>query len=56
MLTEYKKAPIVTRRRIHIETLEEVLPRLEETYIMDEKTGGLLPLLPLRKGMEGVVK
>lgn len=56
LLTEYRKAPTVTRRRIHLETLEEVLPRLEETYIMDSQTGGLLPLLPLRKQMEGGVK
>ncbi len=56
LLTEYQKAPIVTRRRIHIETLEQVLPQLEEPYIMDEKNGGLLPLLPLRNGMEGGVK
>jgi membrane protease subunit HflK len=56
LLTEYKKAPLVTRRRIHIETMEEVLPKLEETYIMDEKTSGILPLLPLRKTMEGAVK
>ena len=56
LLSEYQKAPTVTRRRIHIETLEEVLPRLEETYIMDEQSGGLLPLLPLRKTMEGGVK
>ena len=56
LLTEYKKAPIVTRRRIHIETMEEVLPNLDETYIMDAKSGGLLPLLPLRKTMEGAVK
>jgi membrane protease subunit HflK len=56
LLSEYKKAPEVTRRRIHLETLEEVLPRLEETYIMDVQNGGLLPLLPLRKAMEGGVK
>ena len=56
LLTEYEKAPIVTRRRIHIETMEEVLPNLDETYIMDDKSGGLLPLLPLRKTMEGAVK
>ncbi len=53
LLAEYRKAPTVTRRRIHIETLEEVLPRLEETYIMDDKGQGLLPLLPLRKQMQG---
>ena len=53
LLTEYRKAPEVTRRRIHLETLEEVLPRLEETYIMDDKSVGALPLLPLRKALEG---
>jgi membrane protease subunit HflK len=56
LLVQYKKAPEVTRRRIHLETLEEVLPRLEEVYIMDAQSGGLLPLLPLRKAMEGGAK
>ncbi len=56
LLTEYRKAPSVTRSRIYLETLEEVLPRLEEVYVMDDKTGGLLPLLPLRKSMEGGAK
>ena len=56
LLTEYKKAPLVTRRRIHIETMEQVLPNLDEIYIMDEKASGILPLLPLRKAMEGAVK
>lgn len=56
LLTEYKKAPDVTRRRIHIETLEDVLPKLDETYIMDDNNGGLLPFLPLRKTMEGAAK
>jgi len=56
LLTEYRKAPSVTRSRIYLETLEEVLPRLEEIYVMDDKSGGLLPLLPLRKSMEGGAK
>jgi len=56
LLTEYRKAPSVTRSRIYLETLEEVLPRLEEIYVMDDQTGGLLPLLPLRKSMEGGAK
>ncbi len=56
LLTEYRKAPEVTRRRIYLETLEEVLPRLEETYIMDGESVGALPLLPLRKSLEGVAK
>ncbi|WP_303723089.1 FtsH protease activity modulator HflK [Malonomonas rubra] len=56
LLAEYKKAPEVTRRRIHLETMEVILPRLEETYIMDDNNGGLLPLLPLRKAVEGGAK
>lgn len=56
LLAEYKKAPEVTRRRIHLETMEEVLPRLEETYILDPDDNGLLPLLPLRKQPEGGAK
>lgn len=56
LLTEYRKAPAVTRSRIYLETLEEVLPRLDEIYVMDDKSGGLLPLLPLRKALEGGAK
>lgn len=51
--TEYRKAPQVTRERIYLETLEEILPRLEEIYIMDSKGAGALPLLPLRSPKEG---
>lgn len=56
LLAEYSKAPIVTRKRIYLETLEEVLPKLEETFIMDQKTGGALPLLPLRSLTDGGAK
>lgn len=50
---EYRKAPKVTRERLYLETLEEILPRLEEIYIMDSKGAGALPLLPLRSQKEG---
>ena len=53
LLSEYRKSPEVTRRRIYLETLEEILPRLEEVYIMDEQGGGLLPLLPMRRESAG---
>ena len=56
LLTEYRKAPSVTRSRIYLETLEEILPRLDEIYVMDDKSGGLLPLLPLRKSVQGGAK
>jgi len=48
ILAEYRKAPEVTRQRMYLETLEEVLPRLEEVYVMDQKGNGILPFLPLR--------
>ncbi len=47
VLTEYLKAPEVTRRRIYIETLQEVLPELDSKIIIDEKSQQVLPLLPL---------
>jgi len=56
LLTEYKKAPEVTKRRIYIETMEQVLPKLDETYIMDNTSSGVLPLLPLRNTLEGAAK
>ncbi len=55
LLTEYRKAPEVTRRRLHLETLEEVLPRLEEIYVMDQQGAGALPILPLRRDSKGGV-
>jgi membrane protease subunit HflK len=47
LLAEYSKAPEVTRRRIYIETLQEVLPHLRTKIIVDEQTSGILPLLNL---------
>jgi membrane protease subunit HflK len=49
-LTEYLKAPEVTRQRIYLETIGEVLPLLSRKIIIDEKAGQLLPLLPLDLG------
>ncbi len=47
LLTEYTKAPEVTRRRIYIETLQEVMPGIRSKIIVDEQTQGILPLLNL---------
>jgi membrane protease subunit HflK len=46
---EYKKAPDVTRTRLHLETLSEVLPAAGRKLILDERARGILPLLPLDK-------
>ncbi len=47
LLTEYSKAPEVTRRRIYIETLQDVMPSIRSKIIVDEQTRGILPLLNL---------
>lgn len=51
VLTEYQKAPEVTRKRLYIETMEEVMGRVDKV-IIDEAAGGgqgVLPFLPLNE-------
>ena len=43
----YRKAPEVTRRRIYIETLSEVLPKVDRKIVIDEGASDVVPLLPL---------
>ncbi|MEJ2604262.1 MAG: FtsH protease activity modulator HflK [Gammaproteobacteria bacterium] len=47
LLTEYTKAPEVTRRRIYVETLQAVLPDIRSKIIVDDQTRNILPLLNL---------
>ncbi|WP_193181665.1 FtsH protease activity modulator HflK [Nisaea sediminum] len=47
LLTEYEKAPEVTRRRIYVETLQDVMPGLRSKIIVDEQARSILPLLNL---------
>ena len=47
LLAEYSKAPEVTRRRIYIETLQDVMPTIRSKIIVDEQTRSILPLLNL---------
>ena len=47
LLTEYSKAPEVTRERIFLETMAEILPQFEHKVILDENATQLLPLLNL---------
>ena len=50
VLEEYSKAPEVTRKRLYLETMEEVLGGLEKV-IIDDQTGGqgVVPYLPLNQ-------
>lgn len=47
LLAEYNKAPEVTRRRIYIETLQEVMPGIRSKIVVDDQMRGILPLLNL---------
>lgn len=49
VLTEYLKAPEVTRQRLYLETMQEVLPQLQRKVILDDNATGILPLLNLDK-------
>ena len=44
----YKKAPKITRKRIYLETMEEILPQMTK-YVMGSDNKGVLPILPLGK-------
>jgi len=46
---EYRKAPDVTRQRIYLETMNEILPKLGKKFVIDESVSGILPLLNLDK-------
>jgi len=50
VLTEYLKAPEVTRKRLYLETMEEVLGGINK-IIMDQQSGtqGVVPYLPLNE-------
>ncbi|MBX3740018.1 MAG: FtsH protease activity modulator HflK [Akkermansiaceae bacterium] len=47
LLKQYSTAPDVTRRRIYLETMSEILPNIGRTVMLDEDAKGLLPLLNL---------
>ncbi len=44
---EYRKAPAVTRKRIYLEAMAQLLPKLGRKLVIDEKAKGILPLLQL---------
>ena len=45
---EYIKAPEVTKRRIYLETMSEVIPKLGKRIITDESGNNVLPLLQMQ--------
>jgi len=53
LLTEYTLAPDVTRQRIYLETLAEVLPAAKQKVILSGDLAGVLPLLDLQRLADG---
>jgi len=47
LLTEYRKAPEVTRRRVYLEQMQALLPSLQKKIIVDEGLKNILQTLPL---------
>jgi membrane protease subunit HflK len=47
---EYSLAKDVTRRRLYLETMIDVLPKVEKKIIVDEKQKGMIPLLQFGEG------
>ena len=52
LFEEYAKAKDVTRRRLYLESMSVVLPKLGNKYVIDPEQNGILPLLNLEKGGE----
>jgi membrane protease subunit HflK len=49
---EYRKAPAVTRKRIYLETMRELLPKMGRKLVLDDKAKGILPLFQLGETKE----
>jgi membrane protease subunit HflK len=47
--SEYQKAKEVTRQRLYLETMQEVLPLVKEIYIIDDKANSPIPILQLKE-------
>lgn len=59
VLREYQKAPEVTRKRLYLETMEEVLGRVDKVIIEPNGTAGgqgVVPYLPLNELRRGESK
>ena len=49
LLIQYDKAPAITKQRLYLETMNEVLPKVGPKIILDEDAKQFLPLMNLNK-------
>ena len=50
IIREYRKAPEVTRRRLYIEAMQDVLGKVQNLTVVDEDLKGVLPVYDSSKG------
>jgi membrane protease subunit HflK len=49
VLKEYRQAKDVTKRRLYLESMDQLLNNVGEIYVIDADQKGLVPLLDLQK-------
>ena len=47
LFTEFLKAPEVTKRRLHLETMRSIIPKMGKKIILDSDAKQILPLLQI---------
>ena len=56
LLEQYEKAPDITRQRLYLETMSEVIPQLGPKIILDESARQFLPLMQLQQPKAATVR
>lgn len=51
LYAEYRKAPEVTRKRIYLETMREILPKVGKKVVVDDDIEGMVPLFDMSSGL-----
>jgi membrane protease subunit HflK len=55
VLKEYRAAKDVTRRRLYLETMQEILPSVTDIYVIDKDQRSILPFLDVGRGQKAGV-
>jgi membrane protease subunit HflK len=52
-LAEFEKAPEITRKRLYLEAMQDILTQVEGKLVVDESIRSLLPLLEMGEQLQG---
>ena len=56
VLEEFEKAPEITKTRLYLEAMSEVVPQMGKKIIIDEDASQVLPLLQLQTNQGGLAR